>query len=136
MFAIRSLLEIPMRGFLFKWNPLKKDVGVVFRCSALFRAPNRTEPLNFGTGRNRTRNRTEPNRKAQAEPRRTGKNMFTNRTEPMIFRRKVPNRTEPNRFLPAAGSQTKNLKLRGFDSSRCSTFKGGIPRPVGKFPGT
>ena len=41
--------------------------------------PNRTEPFNSETGRNRTRKRTEPNRteprrvlKTQAEPRRTG----------------------------------------------------------------
>ena len=51
--------------------------------------PNRTEPFNFGTGRNRTRNRTEPNRteprrvrKTQAEPRRTGESTFPNRTAP------------------------------------------------------
>ena len=65
--------------------------------------PNRTEPFNSGTGRNRTRKRTEPNRtepdwterryvkKTQAELRRTGKNNCPNRTEPI--------RTEPNRLI-------------------------------------
>ena len=51
--------------------------------------PNRTEPLNSGTGRNRTRTRTEPNR---TEPRRTRKN--AGRT---ASNRKHENwRTEPN----------------------------------------
>ena len=67
--------------------------------------PNRTDPLNFGNGRNRTQNRTEPNRteppcvrKTQAEPHRTGKNNCPepNRTEPMNLR-KVRHRNESNR---------------------------------------
>ena len=75
--------------------------------------PNRTESFNSGTGRNRTRNRTEPNwtesrrvRKTQAEPRRTGKEMFRtepNRTEAnrLIFERNMePKRIEPKRLLP------------------------------------
>ena len=48
----------------------------------------RTEPFYSGTGRNRTRNRTEPNlieprrvRKTQAEPRRTGKINLPNQTD-------------------------------------------------------
>ena len=68
--------------------------------------PNRTETLKSGTGRNRTRKRTELNRteprrvrKTQAEPRRTGNVNFPNRTEPnrtepMIVRREVRNRNE------------------------------------------
>ena len=53
---------------------------------------NGTEPCNSGTGRNRTRKRTEPNRpeprrarKTQAEPRRTGTIICPNRTEPNYF---------------------------------------------------
>ena len=66
--------------------------------------PNRTEPFNSGTGRNRTRNRTEANRteprrvrKTQAEPRRTGENTFPNRTEPnrLVWSGTETNRTEP-----------------------------------------
>ena len=59
------------------------------------RRPNRTEPFNSGTGRNRTRNWTKPKWteprlvwKTLAEPRRTVKH-------------DIPNRTEPNRLLPA-----------------------------------
>ena len=65
--------------------------------------PNWTKPFNSGTGRNRTRKRTEPNRtesrrvrKVQAEPRWTGKMQFLNRTEPINFR-KGRNRNESNR---------------------------------------
>ena len=104
--------------------------------------PNRTEPFHSGTGRNRTRKRTEANRteprrvlKAQAEPRRTGTSNFPNRTEPMNFR-EVRNRNEsnPNRFLPClwmrssldtptcgcartANLCTNIMDFRGFDSS-------------------
>ena len=68
--------------------------------------PNRTEPLNSGTGRNWTRKRTEPDR-ATTRPKnagRTASNRETtfsepNRVEPMNFR-KVQNRSESNRFLP------------------------------------
>ena len=71
--------------------------------------PYRTEPFTSGTGRNRTRNRTEPNRteplcvrKTQAEPRRTGKHICPNRTEPNdeLSKSPEPKRIEPNRFLP------------------------------------
>ena len=71
--------------------------------------PNGTEPFNSGTGRNRTRKRTEPDRteprrvrKTQAEPRRTGEQVFPNRTEPnpSIFEQSgtETNRTEPVPF--------------------------------------
>ena len=65
--------------------------------------PNRTEPLNSGTGRNRTRKRTEPNRtepwhvrKMQAEPHRNRKHIFPNWTEPnrLLLEK---SRTETNR---------------------------------------
>ena len=68
--------------------------------------PNRTEPFNSGTRRNRMQNPTEPNRteprrvrKTQAEPRRTGKNTFPNRTEPnrLTFEKSG---TETNRIEP------------------------------------
>ena len=67
----------------------------------------RTEPLNSGTGRNWTLNRTEPNRteqrrvrKIQAEPRRSGKTNISepNRTEPINVR-KLWNRNELNRTV-------------------------------------
>ena len=82
-----------------------KQEGIRNRTEAA--APNRIEPCNSGTGRNRTRNQTEPNRteprrvrKTQAEPRRTGKNTFPNRTEPnrLIFK-KVWNRNKSNRTV-------------------------------------
>ena len=68
--------------------------------------PNRTEPSNFGTGRNQTRDRTEPNQtetwrvqKAQAQPHRSRKKHVPNRTEPnrCFFLKKVRNRNESNR---------------------------------------
>ena len=74
--------------------------------------PNRTEPCNFGTGRNRTRNRTEPNRteprrlqkKTQAELCLTGKTNCPNRTKPNRTDESrespEPKRIEPNRLLP------------------------------------
>ena len=56
----------------------KTSVNNMFSSVSL--TPNRTELFDSGTGRNRTRKRTEPNRteplrvrKTQAEPRRTGK---------------------------------------------------------------
>ena len=73
--------------------------------TSMNKKPNRTEPLNSGTSRNRTRNRTEPNqteprrvRNTQAEPRRTGNNSLSepNGTEPMNVR-KVRNQNESNR---------------------------------------
>ena len=34
-----------------------------------------------------------------------------------------------------ANFRTKILDFRGFDSSRILTLRGGIPRPIGSFPG-
>ena len=72
--------------------------------SCTFTEPNRTELVNSGTGRNRTRKKNEPNRteprrvrKTQAELRRTEKNMFPNRTEAMNFEKSG---TETNRIKP------------------------------------
>ena len=85
---------------------------------------NWTEPFNSGTGRNRTRKRTEPNRtepnrteprrirKAQAEQHRTGKTIDKpNRAETMTFR-KLRNRNESNQigsFLRIADLWTARL---------------------------
>ena len=68
--------------------------------------PNRTEAFDFGTGRNRTRNRTEPDR-ATTRLKNAGRtssnrgNAFSepNRTDKFL-KSPEPSRTEPNRFLP------------------------------------
>ena len=55
--------------------------------------PNRTEPINSGTGRNRTRSRTEPNR-TEPGPNQTEKRR-PNRVEPgKLIVRSEPNRTD------------------------------------------
>ena len=84
--------------------------------------PNGTELFNSGTGRNRTRKRTEPNRteprrvpKTQAESRRTRNDHFPNRTESnrLIFEKNPePKRIEPNGFLPGISKS---------DQARCFT---------------
>ena len=80
--------------------------------------PNRTEAFNSGTGRNRTRNKTEPNRteprrvrKSQAEQRRTGKVDFPNRTEPnrWIVEKLGKKRIDPNRLLPDLWAALREL---------------------------
>ena len=90
--------------------------------------PKRTEPVNSGTGRNRTRNRTEPDR-ATTRPKNAGRtasnreNSFSepNQTEPINFRKSPEaKRTEPNRFLPVLCTRHRCQKPSIRYSSRLS----------------
>ena len=79
----------------------------------------RTEPFNFGTGRNRTRNRTGPNHDAfkKRRPNRIElEKQLPNRTEPKFHsfsKIAEPKRIEPNRFLPVLiGGALNALKFQ------------------------
>ena len=71
--------------------------------------PNRSESINSGTGRNRTRNRTEPNRTGPDRATTLTKN--TGQPEQLIAEpnQTEPIRIEPNRFLPD-NSLTYNIE--------------------------
>ena len=103
--------------------------------------PNRTEPFNYGTGWNRTRNRTEPDR-ATTRPKNAGQtasiqdklNSETNRTEPINLR-KVRNRNESNPtgfFLRSATKAASSLQAVDSRGASASSFSSTCRSP---FPG-
>ena len=119
----RNMCDVTNTRFRFSTRNVGRAVGIFqegIRNRTEPAEPNQTEPFDSGTGRNRTRKRTEPNRteprrvrKTQAKPRRTGEINF--RTEPINFR-KVQNRNKSNRtgsFLIFASAERRLCWARG-----------------------